>query len=86
MQPNERASGYMVDSNLEKIITLVRQAIELDADIIKADPCNDASEYHKVIETASGIPVLVRGGGRVSDEEVLERTLILMKQGAAGIV
>ncbi|GAB4451318.1 MAG: class I fructose-bisphosphate aldolase [Anaerolineae bacterium] len=86
MQPNDRAGGYMVDGNLEKIITLVRQAVELGADIIKADPCDDAQEYHKVIETASGIPVLVRGGGRVSDEEVLERTLALMKQGAAGIV
>lgn len=86
MQPNERAGGYMVDGNLEKIIALVRQAVELGADIIKADPCEDAAEYHKVIETAAGIPVLVRGGGRVSDEEVLERTLALMKQGAAGIV
>lgn len=86
MQSSERAGGYMVDGNLEKIIALVRQAVELGADIIKADPCDDASEYHKVIETAAGIPVLVRGGGRVSDEEVLERTLALMKQGAAGIV
>jgi class I fructose-bisphosphate aldolase len=86
MQPNERAGGYMVDGNLERILMLVRQAVELGADIIKADPCDDAAEYHKVIETASGIPILVRGGGRVSDEEVLERTVALMKQGAAGIV
>jgi DhnA family fructose-bisphosphate aldolase class Ia len=86
MQTNERAGGYMVDGNLEKIITLVRQAVELGADIIKADPCDDVSEYHRVIETASEIPVLVRGGGRVSDEVILERTLALMQQGAAGIV
>jgi DhnA family fructose-bisphosphate aldolase class Ia len=86
MQPNERAGGYMVDGNLEKIITLVRQAVELGADIIKADPCDDVLAYHKVIETAFGVPVLVRGGGRVSDEEILERTSRLMEQGAAGIV
>jgi DhnA family fructose-bisphosphate aldolase class Ia len=30
--------------------------------------------------------VLVRGGGRVSDEEIFQRTQILMQQGAAGIV
>ncbi len=30
--------------------------------------------------------MLVRGGGRVSDEEILTRTAELMKQGAAGIV
>lgn len=86
MQLNERAGGYMVDGNLEKIITLVRQAVELGADIIKADPCDDVQEYHKVIETASEPPVFVRGGGRVSDEEILERTAALMQQGAIGIV
>jgi DhnA family fructose-bisphosphate aldolase class Ia len=86
MQPNERAGGYMVDGNLDKITTLVRQAVELGADIIKADPCDDVVEYYRVVETASGIPVLVRGGGRVSDEEILERTAMLMAQGAAGIV
>jgi DhnA family fructose-bisphosphate aldolase class Ia len=64
----------------------VRQAVELGADIVKADPTDDVSRYHKVIEAASGIPVLVRGGGRVSDREILERTQGLLAQGAAGIV
>ena len=76
----------MVDGDLAKITALVRQAVELGADIIKADPCDRVEEYHKVIETASGIPVLVRGGGRVPDEEILKRTEALMKQGAVGIV
>jgi fructose-bisphosphate aldolase, class I len=78
--------GYMVDGTLEKILPLVRQAVELGADIIKADPCDNVLEYHKVIEIAGGIPVLVRGGGRVSDTEILERTYGLMQQGASGIV
>ena len=30
--------------------------------------------------------MLVRGGGRVSDEELLNRTAEVLKQGAAGIV
>jgi DhnA family fructose-bisphosphate aldolase class Ia len=60
--------------------------VELGADIIKADPTDDVSVYHKVVETAAGIPVLVRGGGRVSDREILERTEGLLGQGAAGIV
>ncbi len=85
-QPNEQAGGYMVDGDLTKIMYLVRQAVELGADIIKADPTDDVSVYHKVVETAAGIPVLVRGGGRVSDEEILKRTLGLLEQGAAGIV
>jgi class I fructose-bisphosphate aldolase len=85
-QPNEVAGGYMVDGDLTKITHLVRQAVELGADVIKADPTADAAEYHKVIEAAGGIPVLVRGGGRVSDREILERTYVLMQQGASGIV
>jgi fructose-bisphosphate aldolase, class I len=86
MQANEKAGGYMVDGDINKIRPLVRQAVELGADIIKADPTDDVTEYHEVIEVASGIPVLVRGGGRASDEEILARTKHLMDQGAKGIV
>ena len=85
-QPNAEAGGYMVNGDLTEISHLVRQAVELGADIIKADPTDDVSLYHKVIEIAGGIPVLVRGGGRVSDREILERTQGLLQQGAAGIV
>ncbi|WP_301172795.1 class I fructose-bisphosphate aldolase [Brevibacillus nitrificans] len=86
MLPNEQGGAYLVDGNIEKIIPLVRQAVELGADIIKADPCDDITEYHRVIEAASGIPVLVRGGGKASEEEILTRTYQLMQQGASGIV
>jgi DhnA family fructose-bisphosphate aldolase class Ia len=85
-RPNTEAGGYMVNGDLTTIMHLVRQAVELGADIIKADPTDDVSLYHKVVETAAGIPVLVRGGGRVSDREILERTEGLLQQGAAGIV
>ncbi len=85
-QPNEKAGGYMVDGDLTKIMHLVRQAVELGADVIKADPTDDVSLYHQVIETAAGVPVLVRGGGRVSDREILVRTEALLQQGASGIV
>jgi class I fructose-bisphosphate aldolase len=85
-RPNEQAGGYMVDGDVRKILPLVRQAVELGADIIKADPTDDVSEYHKVIEIAGRIPVLVRGGGKATDEEILQRTEALMQQGAAGIV
>jgi len=85
-QNNTKAGGYMVDGDPQKIIPLVRQAVELGADIIKADPTDDVSIYHKVVEIAGGIPVLVRGGGRVSDEVILQRTADLIAQGARGIV
>lgn len=85
-QSNEKVGGYMVDGDTQKILPLVRQAVELGADVVKADPTDEVGEYHRVVEIASGIPVLVRGGGRVSDEEILKRTAGLLEQGVAGIV
>ncbi len=85
-RPNDQAGGYMVDGDEKKIIPLVRQAAELGADVIKADPTDDVSLYHKVIEAAGSVPVLVRGGGKVGDREILQRTHDLLAQGAAGIV
>lgn len=85
-RPNAQAGGYMVDGDPDKIIPLVRQAVELGADIIKADPTDAVTDYHRVIQTAGRIPVLVRGGGKAADSEILARTEELIKQGAAGIV
>lgn len=85
-QPNAKAGGYSVDGDPQKIIPLVRQAVELGADVIKADPTDDVAAYRKVIETAGGIPVLVRGGSKAPEREILERTRGLLEQGAAGIV
>ena len=77
MQDNAAAGGgYMVDGDTDKIMTLVRQARELGADLIKADPTDNVEDYHKVIEVAGDIPVLVRGGGRVDDRTLLERTAV----------
>ncbi len=86
MQQNERSGGYMVDGDIDKILPLVRQAVELGADVIKADPCDALEEYHRVIAVASGCPVLVRGGGKAPEEEIVARTYALMRQGASGIV
>ena len=86
MKDNTASGGYMVDGDIDKILPLVRQAVELGADIIKADPCDDVSQYHRVIEIAGDTPVLVRGGGKVSEAEILRRTHELIEQGAKGIV
>jgi fructose-bisphosphate aldolase, class I len=80
-----RAGGYAVDGDADRIVALVRQAAELGADLIKADPTDDLDAYHRVV-TAARVPVLVRGGGRISDEELLERTNAVLLQGARGIV
>ena len=86
MQDNAKAGGYMVDGDTDKIVTLVRQAKELGADLIKADPTDDIADYYRVIEVAGDVPVLVRGGGRVDDRTLLQRTADVLAQGARGIV
>jgi class I fructose-bisphosphate aldolase len=82
---NTETGGYMVDGDVEKIVPLVRQAAELGADVIKADPTDDPSVYGRVVQAAR-VPVLVRGGGRASDQEILSRTHELIRVGASGIV
>jgi fructose-bisphosphate aldolase, class I len=77
--------GYESDGDADRIVGLVRQATELGADVIKADPTANLADYGRVV-TAARVPVLVRGGGRVSDEEILRRTHAVLGQGAAGIV
>lgn len=80
------AGGYTSDGTTSKVVPLVRQAVELGADIIKADPTDDVGDYHEVVQAAGAVPVLVRGGGRVDDDELLRRTAAVLDQGAAGIV
>jgi DhnA family fructose-bisphosphate aldolase class Ia len=60
MLPNKRGGGYRPDPDLRRTVALVRQAVELGADVVKADPSGNLREYSKVIETASPNPVLPR--------------------------
>ena len=75
-------TGYGVDGDADRIVTLVRQAVELGADVVKADPTDDLDDYGRVVEAAGGRPVLVRGGGRAPDEEILRRTEAVLAQGS----
>ena len=85
MQPNSAKGGYLVDGDTEKVVTLARLAREMGADIIKADPTDNADDFHKVIEAAR-CPVLVRGGGREDLRAVFAKSYQLMQQGAKGMV
>jgi DhnA family fructose-bisphosphate aldolase class Ia len=80
-QGNYESSGHS-----GRIAVLVRQAAELGADLIKCDPPSEAREFHRLVEAAGGRPVLARGGGRMQEELVFERTLEILRQGASGIV
>ena len=73
---------YRVDGDIDRIMPLVRQAVELGADLIKADPSDDVSQYGRVIEAASGCPVLLLGGSKISDKDLVLRTYKAMQLGA----
>jgi class I fructose-bisphosphate aldolase len=83
MAPN--TAGYDVHRDAERLRGLVRQATELGADLIKCDPLPDADDFARVVRNAR-IPVLVRGGGRISDEEILRATETVLNAGALGLV
>jgi fructose-bisphosphate aldolase, class I len=85
MAPNSARGGYMVDGDAEKIVTLVRLAREMGADIVKADPTANAAEFHRVVQAAR-CPVLVRGGGKEDLQQVFARSRELLDQGAVGMV
>jgi DhnA family fructose-bisphosphate aldolase class Ia len=78
--------SYASSGNGTAIAALVRQAVELGADLIKADPPARAAEFHRIVEAAGGVPVLARGGGRMNEEAVFARTIETLEQGASGIV
>ena len=79
-------TGTTSVGDVNKIAALVRQAVELGADLIKVDPTAPMSDFGQIVEIASGVPVLVRGGGSVPPRELLERTRIAIDSGASGVV
>jgi DhnA family fructose-bisphosphate aldolase class Ia len=85
MQPNSERGGYLVDGDAEKIVTLVRLAREMGADIVKVDPTTDPADFHRVVQAAR-CPVLVRGGGKADLRQVFANSYALMQQGAHGMV
>lgn len=85
MQPVDKAGGYMVDGDADRIVTLTRLAREMGADIVKADPTTNTEDFHRVVEAAR-CPVLVRGGGKEDLRAVFGKSAALMRQGAVGMV
>ena len=85
LKPNEAKGGYQVDGDKKLIVPLVRQARELGADVIKADPTDNPGDYHEVVQAAR-CPILVRGGGKKPIETVFAEAADYLAQGAHGLV
>jgi fructose-bisphosphate aldolase/2-amino-3,7-dideoxy-D-threo-hept-6-ulosonate synthase len=62
----------------------VRLCAELGADIVKTNWPGDQESFAKCVEAANGIPVVLAGGSRLADGELLKRMEQAMAVGAVG--
>jgi DhnA family fructose-bisphosphate aldolase class Ia len=62
----------------------VRLCAELGADIVKTNWPGDPDSFAKLVEATSGIPVVLAGGSRLEDRELLVRMEQAVSAGAIG--
>jgi DhnA family fructose-bisphosphate aldolase class Ia len=62
----------------------VRLCCELGADIVKTNWPGDGESFARLIEAANGIPVVLAGGSRLDDAELLRRMELAVAAGAIG--
>src|SRR5438067_6651578 len=62
----------------------VRLCAELGADIVKTNWPGDEDAFGRLVDAVKGIPVVLAGGSRVEDAELLRRMECAMQAGAIG--
>jgi DhnA family fructose-bisphosphate aldolase class Ia len=63
----------------------VRVAVDLGADVIKAPFTGSTESFKTVIESASGVPIVMAGGPKIPSQKILQNAYDAVKAGAAGI-
>jgi fructose-bisphosphate aldolase / 2-amino-3,7-dideoxy-D-threo-hept-6-ulosonate synthase len=62
----------------------VRLCAELGADIVKTNWPGSGDRFGELVRATAGIPVVLAGGSRVDDRELLDRMEAAVEQGAIG--
>jgi len=62
----------------------VRLCAELGADVVKTNWPGDEESFGRLVEAASGIPVVLAGGSRLEDRQLLSRMEQAMASGGIG--
>jgi fructose-bisphosphate aldolase / 2-amino-3,7-dideoxy-D-threo-hept-6-ulosonate synthase len=62
----------------------VRLCAELGADIVKTNWPGDGASFARLVEATSGVPVVLAGGSRLEDRELLSRMEQAVAAGAIG--
>ena len=76
----ELASEY----GFEYLRRNVRLCAELGADIVKTNWPGSGDQFAALVEAAGGVPLVLAGGSRITDEDLLERMEAAMQAGAIG--
>lgn len=76
----ELASEY----GFEYLRRNVRLCAELGADIVKTNWPGSGEQFGALVLSAGGVPLVLAGGSRITDEELLERMEAAMQAGAIG--
>jgi DhnA family fructose-bisphosphate aldolase class Ia len=63
----------------------VRVGVDLGADMVKTSFTGDTESFRTVVESASGVPVLMAGGVKVPVREFLQKAYAVTQAGAAGV-
>jgi DhnA family fructose-bisphosphate aldolase class Ia len=66
------------------LLRSVRLCAELGADVVKTNWPGSSDDFARLVDAATGLPVVLAGGSRISDEELLTRQEEAMKAGAIG--
>ena len=66
------------------LLRSVRLCAELGADVVKTNWPGTEEEFAQLVEAATGLPVVLAGGSRITDEELLTRQEAAMRAGAVG--
>lgn len=62
----------------------VRICAELGADVIKTNWPGDGESFARLVECVNGVPMVLAGGSRIADRDLLERQEAAMHAGAIG--
>jgi fructose-bisphosphate aldolase/2-amino-3,7-dideoxy-D-threo-hept-6-ulosonate synthase len=69
---------------IDYLLRNVRLCAELGADIVKTNWPGSEDEFERLVNAATGLPVVLAGGSRITDEELLTRQEQAMRAGAVG--
>jgi fructose-bisphosphate aldolase / 2-amino-3,7-dideoxy-D-threo-hept-6-ulosonate synthase len=77
-------SGSTAELGTDYLLRSVRVCAELGADIVKTNWPGSKADFGRLVRATSGIPVVLAGGSKITERELLERQQAAMEAGAVG--